>query len=211
MADSDKRPIGILGDISDQLAGIFRHMLPGVLVVGTARLAYPDLIAIPKLDSWQNVLVLAVITTVLGNTWFALNRYGLHQVVDYVLYLFKSNGPARTGPILGFAYLDDLGKYTRKSLHTPETSRRAADHIRFRASTVLLALTLGELLGLAIPLPELVIAKHPAASTWTLESTPLAYPMGPYGAPTFLRVAFDATNHPWALTDDAHSFRIFTR
>jgi hypothetical protein len=168
MGDTPTRPSGILGDISEQLAGIFRHMLPGVLVVGAAKLAYPTSISLPRLDSWQGVFVLAVITIALGNTWFALNRYGLHQLVDYVLYLVKSNGPARANRILDFTYLDDLGKYSYKSLHAPESSRRAAEHVRFRASTVLLALTLGELLALAAFYhdKDSVFAGHQTQMAW---------------------------------------------
>ena len=45
-----------------------------------------------------------------------------------------------------WAYLDELGRYTYKSLHTPDTSKRARQHVAFRESTVLLALTVGELL-----------------------------------------------------------------
>jgi hypothetical protein len=93
--------------------------------------------------SWMQLLVLAAISVTAGNTWFALNRYGLHQCLDYVLYIFKIKGPARAKT---FTYLDELGLYVYKSLHTPDGSARAWQHIAFRVSTVLLALTLGELL-----------------------------------------------------------------
>ena len=118
-------------------------MLPGVLVVGAAQLAYPEWFRTLDFKSWHHLIVLAVVTLAIGNTWFALNRYGLHQLVDYFLYLTKSNGPARTSR--WFNYLDDLGLYAYKSLHTDDRSARAREHVAFRASTVLLILTLGEL------------------------------------------------------------------
>ena len=135
---------GLLTDITQHLGGIFRHMLPGILVVGGAKLSYPDWFGGFDLKSWQHLSVLAAISVAVGNSWFALNRYGLHQLVDYVLYRFKSNGPAQSSA--KSAYLDELGRYTYKSLHTPERSVRARQHVAFRASTALLALTVGELL-----------------------------------------------------------------
>lgn len=143
MSDESKST-GLLNEIIQHLGEIFRHMLPGVLVVAGTRLAYPDWFNSVDLKSWQHLFVLGVITTALGNTWFAFNRYGLHQLIDYFLYLIKSNGPARSNT--KFAYLDDLGRYTYKSLHTQDASSRARQHVAFRASTVLLALTVGELL-----------------------------------------------------------------
>jgi hypothetical protein len=134
---------GLISDISEHLGAIFRHMLPGVLVVGGATLAYPQLRECVDVSSWQRVLLLTIITITVGNAWFALNRYGIHQAVDYFLYLIRSDGPAR-GKESG-NYLTDLGKFTADSLHTPYTSKRARQHIGFRASTVLLLLTLGEL------------------------------------------------------------------
>jgi hypothetical protein len=141
---NESTPQGLLSEITQHLTGIFRHMLPGILVVAGARLAYPDWFAGVDVESWQLLLVLAAISLAVGNTWFALNRYGLHQFIDYVLYLTGSNGPARRAP--GDSYLDDLGKYAHKSLHTSDASARARQHVAFRASTVLLALTVGEVL-----------------------------------------------------------------
>jgi hypothetical protein len=118
-------------------------MLPGILVVGGARLAFPDWFHGVRLRSWQDVLVLAAVTLAVGNAWFAVNRYGLHQAIDWLLWRSGLESPARTAASKG--YLDDLGKYASKSLHLKDTSARAQEHVAFRASIVLLILTLGEL------------------------------------------------------------------
>jgi len=141
MPEENKTTGGVLADISANLSGIFRHMLPGALLVGAARIAHPDWFLWVQLGSWQHLSVLAVLTVAVGNTWFGLNRYGLHQLFDFVLYLIGSKGPAISTEC---QYLDDLGRYTYKSLHTPETSSHARSHVAFRASTVLLILTVGE-------------------------------------------------------------------
>ncbi|MGB2590953.1 MAG: hypothetical protein WAJ96_09910 [Candidatus Acidiferrum sp.] len=141
----DPKPDGAgwVAEIAKHLGSIFRHMLPGALVIAGARLAHREWFCWVKLESWQHLLLLAAISVVVGNAWFALNRYGLHQLFDYILYLSRSDGPARSKGAK-FKYIDDLGKYVSKSLHIPETSDRARQHVEFRASTVLLLLTLGE-------------------------------------------------------------------
>jgi hypothetical protein len=87
---------------------------------------------------------LSVITVAAGNTWFVLNRYGVHQFFDWFLYNLKVKGPARGKE--WWKYLDDLGTYTRQSLHTPDSSKRARQHVAFRASAALLSLTFAEIL-----------------------------------------------------------------
>ena len=143
---SNEKVIGAFLDLFANLAAVFRYVLPGVLVMGAAYLAYPEWFKRLDLRSNQHLIVLAVITVTVGNTWFALNRYGLHQLVDLVLYLTKSNGPARRDKC---HYLNDLGRYTYRSLHVADASAKAQEHVRFRASTLLLILTLGEVAILA--------------------------------------------------------------
>jgi hypothetical protein len=155
---------GLLSDITKHLAGIFRHMLPGVLVLGGAVLAYPNWFASVNFQSWQHLVIIGVITTAVGNTWFALNRYGLHQAVDYILYLNGWGAPAKTAASQN--YLDDLGQYVAKSQHAPAISARAQEHVAFRASTVLLILTFGEVLYVsssAFGIPPTVVWK---AADW---------------------------------------------
>jgi len=145
MPDAPDRVRGLLVEVTRHLSGIFRHMLPGVLLLGGVALAYPEWFGNVDLKSWAHLAVLAVISIAAGNTWYALNRYGFHQVLDYILWRARSHGPSRTSA--SRSYVDDLGRYARKSLHTPTRDEyaRAREHVAFRASTVLLILTVGEL------------------------------------------------------------------
>src|SRR5271165_738693 len=140
---SESSKSGLLTDISEHLGPIFRHTLPGVVVVGSAAVAYPKAFNNLDVTSWQHFLLLAVATMTVGNACFALNRYGVHQFADYCLYLIKSGGPSRGDE--PWNYLTDLGRYTAKSLHAGDESSRARQHVGFRASTVLLLLTIGEM------------------------------------------------------------------
>jgi len=133
MSEVRDRTGGLIADITQNLGGVFRHMLPGVLVIAGVRVAHPSWFQGVNFASWQHLAALAVLTIAVGNTWFAFNRYGLHQVVDYFLYLIGSRAPARGDT--AWSFLDDLGVYTYRSLHTPETAARARQHVAFRAST----------------------------------------------------------------------------
>jgi len=142
MASEPASKSGVLFEISQQLGTIFRHTFPGILLVGGARLAYPDSFRSLQLESWPHLVVLVVITVTLGNVLFALNRYGVHQLFEYVLYLFYVKGPVRKHG--DFDYIGDLGSYAFDSLKIENRLERARQHVSFRISTALLLLTLGE-------------------------------------------------------------------
>ena len=131
-----------LSDISRHLGPIFRHTFPGVLLVGGARLAYPERFCRVHLDSWQHVIVLAVIAMAAGNALFAFNRYGLHQFVELLFYAFKVKGPVlKPG---NWNFTDDMAEYVIASFERTDTTE-IRQHIAFRVSSVLLLLTLAEI------------------------------------------------------------------
>jgi hypothetical protein len=138
-------PTGLVSEIAKHLGSIYRHMLPGALVIAGARLAYRNWFCWVSLESWKHLLLLAAVSVVVGNTWFALNRYGVHQLFDLLLYYRGFRGPVPRNPVAP-DFFDDLGEYTYRSLHTSPTSERARQHVEFRASSALLLLTLGEVL-----------------------------------------------------------------
>jgi hypothetical protein len=143
MTDGPAAPTSIVADISQHLGGVFRHMLPGILVIAGAAVAHPSWFRSIDFSSWQHLLALSVVAIGIGNTWFAFNRYGLYQLTDYILYRMRSLGPVPTGEVP--SYLDDLGRFAFRSLHTPATASRARQHLAFRASTILLIFTVGEM------------------------------------------------------------------
>lgn len=140
MSDKDGKP-SLVSDINEILGGIFRHMLPGVIVVGGIALAYPDQLCRIDLSSWEHLLVVAVVAVTAGNILFALNRFGPHQLLDLIFYTLGFEGPARKE---SWNYLADLGEFVCKSLYKDDQSARARQHIAFRASAFLLILTLSE-------------------------------------------------------------------
>jgi hypothetical protein len=130
-----------LSDISRHLGPIFRHTFPGVLLVGGARLAYPERFCHVHIDSWQHVLVLAVVTVTAGNALFAFNRFGLHQLVEYFLYRGNVKGPVPNGGNLDF--FEDMAEYVIASFRRKDLTD-IRQHIAFRVSSIFLLLTLAE-------------------------------------------------------------------
>jgi hypothetical protein len=97
---------------------------------------------VQRLDfkSWQHLVLGAVIALTIGNVWYSVNRYCIHQILDYVAYLLKNPGPVGNR----WEYLNDIGKYTAKSLKTINRSGIAGEHIALRSASVLLLYTIAE-------------------------------------------------------------------
>jgi hypothetical protein len=138
---------GTLRDIGENLGSIFRFLLPGVLIIGATYSAYPTKISWPKLsDPWE-ILVLGIVALAAGNTWFVFNRYGVHQIVDWLLYRLGSDGPAKQNAMLAGSrnYIDVLGRFVRDSSLILDEMKALRHHVGFRASSVLLMYIVGEL------------------------------------------------------------------
>lgn len=136
---------GVVAEVAENLGGFFRHFLPGALIVGAAMIARPSWFTFVDFDSWPILTVVAATAMTIGNAWFALNRYGIHQIVDYLCYIARSEGPAKKRHA---AYLDDLALYVREALIETDVPPRARQHVTFRASSVLLIYTIAELVFL---------------------------------------------------------------
>jgi hypothetical protein len=133
----EKSSGGIVQTITNNLSAFFRHLFPGVLIMGAAYLAHKSWFPSPdsrSWQSWQHVLIAAAIALAVGNIWFAINRYVIHQSIDWVLYLIGVKGPSKSQ----CGYFEDLGKYVADSQCISAIPEQARQHIVFRASSVLL-------------------------------------------------------------------------
>ncbi len=142
---SQEQKKGVVAEITENLGTLFRHLFPGVLVIAVARLAHRSWFVGFDGTSWASLAMVGVFAIAVGNAWFSVNRYVIHQMVDYLCWLAKSQGPAKGGE---GGYLDHLSKYVRESL-VREVPTRARQHVVFRASSVLLIYTIAELAILA--------------------------------------------------------------
>jgi hypothetical protein len=126
-----------------------------------ANAAYPSWFEGVDPVSWEKVAILAAVAFAVGNIWFAFNRYGVHQFIDYLLYLLKSPSPSPSTD--QFRYLDDLGRYVAESLYRADTPRRASSHVALRASAIFLLYTVAEagVLFTVYHEPNTVFSRHP--------------------------------------------------
>jgi len=129
---------GVITDLVSNLEAVFRHVFPGVLILAAAYGSHPSWFYAADLHSWPTIAIGAVLAFTAGSAWFAVNRFTVHQLVDYFCYLFKLQGPARHAK--PFTYLDDLAVYVREALVKADIPARARQHIAFRASVGAFAL-----------------------------------------------------------------------
>jgi hypothetical protein len=143
MIDATYEKKGLVTEVSEQFGAVFRFLLPGVLAVSIAASAHPAWFVKFQTTSWQHITLGAVLATTVGNTLLALNRYGPHQLFDFLAFLCGHQGPARDG---NETYSHGLARHVQCSLSITGLPPLARQHIQFRASAVLLLYTLAELL-----------------------------------------------------------------
>jgi hypothetical protein len=162
MPNGDDTGLEWVHNVSSNLGTVFRHLLPGILIIGAAYVSHPSWFSVNAIDthSWQHIVLIAIVAVALGNTWFAVNRYGVHQILDYCMYLARFKGPARGESRLKFH--DEPGTYVARSLCDAAIPPLARQHVAFRASSVLLLYTVAELgfLAYASHEPNTFFEKH---------------------------------------------------
>ena len=155
-----KSDAGVVQSITNNLGVFFRHLFPGIVIVGSAYVAHGPWFCAFDYRSWAHLSIVAIIALASGNVWYAINRYGVHQLVDYLMYLAGIKGPS---PVRSrFHYCDDLGKYVADSLCVSEIPERARQHVAFRAGSVLFLYTIAEI-GILFSLwhePRTFFAEH---------------------------------------------------
>jgi hypothetical protein len=123
--------------ISDQLARIFRHIIPGILIVGAARIAHPDWFSNLSVDSWPPLLMLAAIAIAVGNVWYVFHRYALHQLIDWVLFFLRPGSSS---------YSNFLQQSIENHFKADNEETELRDHIRLWSSQIILMLISAEVL-----------------------------------------------------------------
>jgi len=141
MNETSRSETSIIGDVSRNLSAFFRHLLPGVFILGAACIAHPSWFISVDTESWNHIVIIAVIALMVGNIVYSINRYGIEQLIDYTLYSLKCQGPK---PKQSRQYLNDLSNYVAAALWNSKIPERAREHVRFRASAVLLLFMVAE-------------------------------------------------------------------
>ncbi len=138
----------VVETVVSNFGALFRHLFPGVLVLGVARIVRPCWFGWIDTGSWSNLAFTGVIALTVGNVCFAANRYVIFQGIDYGLYLCGCNGrPAKSKSHDG--YSEALAAHVTESLYLPKVAKLADQHVKFRYAAVLFLYMIAEL-GLAL-------------------------------------------------------------
>ena len=115
--------------VADQLSKIFRHMLPGMVILCAAAASHPSWFKPVYFGSSWHLLIFAAVAVVAGNTWYVFHRYSLHQAIDYVIYLVKrkTNG----------GYARWLAGHIYRSFHFKAEDQTLHEHVVFRSAQVI--------------------------------------------------------------------------
>lgn len=122
-------------DISDNLGRVFRYILPGAVILGLAYSSNPSWFKGVTLDDWWHLVAAAVVTLVVGNTWFVFHRFAVHQFIDYVFYKREYEGPSQEKTGQRVSYADGLAQFVVVS-HKISPDEPIRQHISLRASSM---------------------------------------------------------------------------
>jgi hypothetical protein len=118
--------------IGDEVGRIFRHMLPGILVVGAAKVSHPSWFYGLSLDEPWHLAVLAAIAVLAGNAWYVLHRFTVHQAIDWIFCRDK------------MSYAIWLAKHVDKSLRFPVDAADLSEFVRTRSAQIIFLFIMSE-------------------------------------------------------------------
>jgi len=73
--------------ITGEFSRIFRHLVPGVIIVGLLYWSHPSWFTwVTPLDKSLYWIILAVFSIVIGNLWYVIHRFTIHNLIDWVCY-----------------------------------------------------------------------------------------------------------------------------
>jgi len=125
-------------EIAEQLSSIFRHVLPGLLVAGGARVAHPNWFVSLDLSQAWHIAVLSAIALAAGNIWYVFHRYTIHQLIDWIIYWKQHKKPGE--------YLVWLSDLIDRSVRADTTAPELRKFLHLRSSQVILMFIVSEIL-----------------------------------------------------------------
>jgi hypothetical protein len=140
----------------DSLSEVFRHLVPGIMIIAAAFLSHPKWFDNTDIAIGKWLILLATIAIMVGSIWFVFHRYFIQQLVDVLFYLLNIKGGPCRNEKLGYpgAVARHVSKFFKSLKDNPELGR----HIRFRTSSVVLMYITSE--------TAFVFAISPADNSW---------------------------------------------
>lgn len=119
-----------------ELSRVFRHVLPGFLILGAIDGSHPEWII--KFDLKNSIVLLFMISVVIGNIWYIIHRYTLHNFLDWIYYKRSTHN--------NYSYsdwvADQIYYYLLQSDHIKELFK----HVHLRSAQIIFMFILSEVL-----------------------------------------------------------------
>jgi len=125
-----------LKHISDGITAIFRHLLPGAIVMGCAFASRPSWFEGIDWTDAGHLTVMIIVTISIGNAWLVTHRYSLHQLFDLCWNWGTSRHPD--------GYLAWLSEFIPKSIGLRHTNPVLSNHLFLRSTQLIVLLIIGE-------------------------------------------------------------------
>lgn len=128
--------------IGDQLSRVFRHLLPGLVVVGAFSIGHPHFFQGFRIEPWP-IAFLAGISLTVGNVWYVLHRYLVHQLIDCMVYRCRNKKK-----FMFDEYCVWLRQFVHDSFTCGPQAERLQTHLHFRSAQIILLFIVSEVTAL---------------------------------------------------------------
>lgn len=120
--------------IKENLERVFRNVLPGMLILGTARASHRSWFnGIDKSDPW-NLLFIFAVGLVVGNAWYSFHRLCVNELIVFILFRWRLNGPARLG--VGASYCERRADFILKRHRAAANAPNIREELRLQHSQI---------------------------------------------------------------------------
>jgi len=144
-----------VGQIGKELERIFRYLLPGIAILGFARLSHPSWFYWVHPENSQHLILLAAIALCAGSSWYVVHRYSLHQALDLLAYRMAHHRFS--------GYSVWLAKHVASSMRGKEQDALLRRNVGLRSAQTIFMFIIAEaalLFSLVRPDPSSVFGNH---------------------------------------------------
>jgi len=133
MSNSD-----LLKSVPNEFSRVFRHILPGFIILGFMYCSHPSWFVSVDISKWTYLVVLLVAALIIGNIWYVIHRYTLHNFLDWIMYCIIHK------KITG--YINWVSSHIIKSFSIPNEKQQLQKHIHFRSAQIIFVFIIAETL-----------------------------------------------------------------
>jgi len=129
----------VVKQITDELSQIFRHLLPGLAIMGAAVVSHPCWFPpwSTLTDGWH-IAILGAIALTVGNVWYVVHRYVVHQFIDYVLFARQRSDWKIN------SYKAWLANHIDQNFHIASEEAPLRNHVHFRSAQLIFLFIIAE-------------------------------------------------------------------